>query len=557
MSVAQNRSILWDRIFVYGFLLAPTTVIFLITWWYSLDWDTVIDVPVFLYTGFLMDHFNMVPVRDFFTYNLLTTHEVFRWLYHFFGSSNRGMRIADTSILVVILPLMARMLVPFGRRAVWIGAIGFGLLHIRYGALSYLQRDYLALVPLSLMVLSATAWFGAKQRLRWILSGFFCGALVTIKPHLIVGGMVIYLYMIMDRDSEEPLNWRQWGSRGLSIFFYFSLGGCLPLLWMAAYFAYYGVLGEFVRTIVEFFPLHADISGRRSVFEPGERLPYLVYMTLLVTPWGDFQLAVGAVTGVALFLFLPGFDKRERRFGNLMLALLIVYLLYPCLAGRFYEHHYYPFRFFACAWLAFCFRKWPSGTPVRVNVFSRAVSAYIIVSLFYSDPSLMFKPVQTLPSSIAPEPRTKRIATWLERRLQPGDTIQPIEWGFCGIIHAALLTEAKVATDIIWAEGLFHHLSNPFIQDLRKKFIQDLTENKPRFVIRSKMDWDYMSGRDCSQDFEELDALLKRDYFLAIDSRDFRIWEHNDSPTADEDRARAPDDSNEKRPVDPQEFSLE
>ncbi len=135
MPVTANRISAMDRMIVYGLLLVPTTILFFLTWWRSLAWDTIIDIPVFMYTGFLMDHFNMVPVRDFFTYNMLGTHVIYRWLYHFFGSSNLGMRLADTAVLIVILALMIRMLAPFGRRVAWAGAVVFGLLHLRYGSL--------------------------------------------------------------------------------------------------------------------------------------------------------------------------------------------------------------------------------------------------------------------------------------------------------------------------------------------------------------------------------------------------------------------------------------
>jgi hypothetical protein len=534
---------------MYGLLLVPTTLLFLLTWWRSLAWDTIIDVPLFMYTGFLMDHFHMVPVRDFFTYNMLGTHVVFRWLYHFFGSSNLGMRLADTAILIIILALMIRMLAPFGRRVAWAGAVVFGLLHLRYGSLCYLQRDFLALVPITLMVLSATVWFRRHPRLRWLFAGLFCGTLLTIKPHLIIGGMVVFVYLIADRDVPEQLSNRQWASRFLRIALFFCLGGSLPLLWMAGYYAYYGVLGEFVRITADFFPLHADISGRRKVFDPGERLPYTLYMSLSGRPWGNFQLAMGTVCGVALLLFAPGIEKRERKLGYLLLCLVIAYAIYPCFAARFYEHHYYPFRFLSCALLAFCFRKWQFKTPLRVRLLSGSLAAFAIVSLFYADFDAMARPVESLPNSIAPPYRTQRMASWLAKRLQPGDTVQPIEWGFCGIVHAALENRVKIPTHIIWAEGLFHHISNPLVKDLRKSFMEDLTANKPRFVIRSKMEWDYITGHDCSELFEELDALLKRDYFVALDSRDFCIWESNTSPTAPEDRAHASDTGEEVEEV--------
>lgn len=535
MPDSPKRPLTFDSVVVYGLFLIPATLLLLLMWWRSLNWETIIDVPLFLYTGFLMDHYGMVPVRDFFAYNMLGTHVVFRWLYHFFGASNLGMRLADSAVLVAVLPLMMRMLAPFGKRVAWGAAVVFGLLHLRYGGLCYLQRDFLALPPITLMIVSATVWFAHMPRVRWLVSGLFCGVLLTIKPHLLLGGLAVLAFLVLDRKAGDRPSVSAWMQRGLRVSFYFALGASLPVLWMIGYYAYYGVLGEFVRIVTDFFPLHADINGDREVFGAGDRLPYTLYWILSVNPYGDFQLAMGAIGGIVLFVLLPSFDQQERRLGYLLLALTVAYFVYPCFAGRFYDHHFYPFRYLSCVWLGLCLRKWPFQTPRRAWVFSRAVAAYCVVSLLYCDFALAGKPPESLPSSIAPPYRTRRISEWLERRLQPGDTVQAIEWGFCGITHAMLQNQARTATGIIWAEGLFHHVSDPYVQELRKRFLHDLAKARPRFVIRSKMDWDYMIGRDCSQAFSELDEFLNRDYFVALDSRDFRIWESSTSPTAQAD----------------------
>ncbi|MBM3288748.1 MAG: hypothetical protein FJY92_01215, partial [Candidatus Hydrogenedentes bacterium] len=144
-----------ETLLVFAAFHIPLTLIFLVVLAKSMSWETIVDTPMFMYTGFLMDRFGMAPMRDFFTYNMPGTHVVFRWLYHFFGSSVLGMRLADTTFLAVIMLLFARILKPFGARVAWAAPVIFGLLHLTVGQHCYLQRDYIALVPLQLAFLSA------------------------------------------------------------------------------------------------------------------------------------------------------------------------------------------------------------------------------------------------------------------------------------------------------------------------------------------------------------------------------------------------------------------
>ncbi|MFA6240752.1 MAG: glycosyltransferase family 39 protein [Candidatus Hydrogenedentales bacterium] len=529
------RSLTGERLMVYGLFHIPMTILFVLGMWASMSWMSICDGPIFMYSGFLMDHYHMVPVRDFFTYNMIGTHVIFRLLYHVFGGSVMGIRLADAAVLLTIMALMMRMLAPFGHRVAWAGAVLFGSFQFFHWEHCTLEREYLGLVPLALAVLFATTWCADRMRLRWFMTGLFCGVLITLKPHLVIGCLALFGYFLLDRDSTERLRPAQWIGRSLRIACWCCLGGSLPVLWMAGYCLYYGILGEFLRVIIAFFPLHANISGQNEVFNPGERIPYLIYTFFSWRPWGGILLAVGTIAGLALFLLSPTVTQRERKLGYLFLGLQATYLIYPVFGSRFYDYHYYPFWFFCCAWVAFCLRKWPNETPLRFKAFALLLSAYVIGGLFYNN----YDEIKHTPHELLePAARTQRMATWVSRRLQPGDTVQPIEWGFCGTIHATLKTGAKVPTRIVWGEGLFHHVSNPFIQELRKNFVDELAASKPRFILQSKMNSDFIKGNDCSKIFPALEELLNRDYFIALDSQEFAIWESNASPTADDDRAR-------------------
>jgi hypothetical protein len=544
----SRRSVHLESLLLFAAFHIPLTLIFVIVLVKSMSWETVIDTPMFMYSGFLMDRFGMVPVRDFFTYNMLGTHVIFRWLYHYFGGSILGMRLADTAVLAVILLLFARILKPFGLRVAWGATVIFGLLHLSLGTYCYLQRDYLALVPLMLAILSASAWFKSNDRLRWFMTGLFTGSLATIKPHLMLGGIVLFGYLVLDTAANSESNRREWLTRALRIAWWCVLGSSLPILWMAAYLDYYGVLGEFVRVLIAYFPLHADINGSNMVFKEGEKLWYRIMGFLGTAGWDYYQLAMGVGAGVALFVTDHALTQGQRKYGNLLLALGLTYLLYPCIAARFYDHHYYPFRLLSVIWVAYCFRSWSADTPLRVKVFAWSIAAYVIAGVFY----VHYEQLQYPPSKDNPYFRTVILTRWLDQRLGPNDTVQAIEWAFCGSTHALLQTETKPATQIIWGEVLFHHVSNPFVQDLRKQFVAQLTDSAPRFIVQSKIEYDFVQGSDCTRYFPELDALLTKNYFVALDSHGFRLWESNISATADKDREQSkpdPADTAEEPPL--------
>lgn len=540
-----------ESLLLYAFFHIPLTLLFAVILFKSMSWETVIDTPMFMYSGFLMDKLGMVPVRDFFTYNMIGTHVIFRWLYHFFGGSILGMRLADTFVLAIVLLLFARVLKPYGLRVAWAGCLMFGILHVTLGQHVYLQRDYLALVPLQLAVLSATAWFKSRPSLRYFMTGAFVASMATIKPHLIVGAIVFFVYLILDTEQAKQSR-RDLIVRSGRIAAWCCIGGMVPLIWMAGYLAYYGVLGKFLTILIEYFPLHADINGSHVIFADDERFWYRFEKFFGTAPWDYYQVAMGVGAGLALYVTEKNVTRKERLYGNLMLALTLVYMFYPVIAARFYDHHYYPFRLFSLFFVAYLFKRWTPGTSAGVKTFAWGMAAFIITGMFYVN----YETLQVQPSRVNPYFRTARITQWMKPRLQAGDKVQALEWAFCGSTHALLLTEATPATRTIWGEVLFHHLDSPFVQDLRKEFIEELTASKPRFIIETKVEYDYVTGTNCSKDFPELQAFLAQDYFMAIDSNAFRLWEANTSPTAQKDReqfelkaAHSGDEDEDKAPV--------
>ena len=123
--------------------------------------------------------------------------------------------------------------------------------------------------------------------------------------------------------------------------------------------------------------------------------------------------------------------------------------------------------------------------------------------------------------------RVDEIAHWLKSRLQPGDTVQPLDVTG-GSVQGMLIAEAKIATKFILDWQFYFHVSSPYIQGLRKQFISQLYNSPPRFVIEVMTDKPWVSGVDTTNKFPELSSFLTDHYSIVFYGKGYEIWErHN------------------------------
>ena len=64
---------LFNALFILLVIL-PCAYLFWLAFKKSLTWQYSADLPLLLYTGFLMDHFSYIPYRDFFDMNMMGSH---------------------------------------------------------------------------------------------------------------------------------------------------------------------------------------------------------------------------------------------------------------------------------------------------------------------------------------------------------------------------------------------------------------------------------------------------------------------------------------------------
>jgi hypothetical protein len=89
-----------------------------------------------------------------------------------------------------------------------------------------------------------------------------------------------------------------------------------------------------------------------------------------------------------------------------------------------------------------------------------------------------------------------------------------------------LIARAQIATRFVNDFHFYHHLSNLYIQDLRKEFIQDLKAAPPRFIISyAGEDKPWVRGEDTTQEFSSLEKFIEKNYQVVLEQDGIMIYE--------------------------------
>ena len=201
---------------------------------------------------------------------------------------------------------------------------------------------------------------------------------------------------------------------------------------------------------------------------------------------GNHIWVAPAIMGVYLVQLAPDLSPAKKNHGTLLLLMIIAYLIYPCFSGQFFSQHWFPFSFFLVQAAFLCLTVKVEATRAIFRWLPAGV--LIICSLALTRPDTLSNiyllvASRQLPAANNPkEGRVDEMAAFLETRLRPGDTVQPIDW-VGGAIHAMLINRVKIATPFIYDEYFYHDLNVPYTQNLRTRFVDDLKATMPRFII--------------------------------------------------------------------------
>jgi hypothetical protein len=478
----------------------------------SLQWQIIHDGPILFYMGWLIRKFGFIPYRDFFDMNMPGAHWISALLGTVFGFSNPGYRRADLFILAVTLALVFLWLRSFGILPAWSGAVIFGLAYLQYGPGMSLQREFLILpFLLAALILFPLQGF-SKKMWQLFASGIFLGLAVLIKPQ---SGLMLFIFMAAIVFSKQEKSQRLLSAT------LFTLGCGLPFLVSLVYLGLNQALPAFIETSTRYWPLYTAINGRLEI-NTGVN-PLLEILDGLKSIGSPGLWLIPAGLGFFSVVMNRTHLQENRLKAAFMAGGAFSSLLGVIIANKYWEYHWLPFIFFMILLSSTGLSSFVNSTKSSIN-WAPAVSL-ILVMIVLLRPSVEFWLQingQPLP---APEGgRVDEISKYLVNNLQPGDTVQPLDWSN-GAVHAMLAAKAVPATRYLYDFHFYHHISEPEIQFLRQDLISQLTRSKPKLIIQFVEDRPWVNGPDTTREFSELQQFIKNNYFPDKERNGYIIWQ--------------------------------
>lgn len=465
----------------------------------SLSWRIDFDTPLLLYVAHLIDR-GYVPYRDVFDVNLPGTYLVNYLILKVFGHGDLSYRLADLSILALISLVTWSWMKRLGRSVAFSGVCLFALLYLGAGPLLTLQRDYLLLLPATAAMWMAVRLPRASRWSRAFVIGLTFGIGATIKPQALVGlpvAVAAALFMESDRESRGRAGW-------LFVAAFALAGLALPLLAATIYLWRAGALASFLDIARHYWPLFGEISGEQEVL-PSFKAQIEYRFVGLIGYVSGMVILLPAGYGWWVASRSERLDPRQRRLVFSIGALAAAFAFYTFLAGRFWTYHWLPCSFFLALLVASGLVESGRGRTALlvVSLAALQIAAPLLPRLYFG--------VLGGAVNVPKGGRVDEIAGFLSRHLEPGDKVQPLDWTG-GAVNAMLTARADLATRFFYTYVFYHHTSTPYIQGLRREFVDSLVRDQPRFIVELHVTPSIVHGPDTSREFAELGAVLKGRY---------------------------------------------
>lgn len=503
------------------FVISLLAIFIIVQASFSLQWPLAHDEAPLFYEAFLMQN-GKIPYKDFFDFQMPGSYII----YYLLGTlSNFGalrIRILDIIILASILFITYLALKKINKTSAILAGILFALSYLGGGPALSLQREYLILIFLSLAIFISLQ-DSLTNKHRFIL-GFLFGLASTIKPHAAIGLIPIILF---DLYPFVPLRDPSWFKKIITYFIGFSI----PILFIIIWLASTNALTPFLDIALNYWTLYSQINGELVILSDAERLSYILN---LIWRFGNHGLWL-IPAAFAMYL-----NQNKKIY--LLASLALCYAVYPALTGQFFPYHYILFIYFIIILASFAVTSHKSQvamiqSPVSNLQFSNspitnyALLIFLLVILFSIKPSQTFIRQLNNQPIVTSSDRAIEIANFLEKNLEEGDLVQPLDWTG-GTLLAMLQTRTPIATDYVFDFYFYHHISNPYIQNLRNDFMNQLETSMPRFIIEvTSADKPWVSGDDTTRiKFPELQTFLDENYSVTIQKDDYLIYELDDRP---------------------------
>ncbi len=460
------------------------------------------DAAVMLYAAALQSDLGHVVYRDVFDMNAPGAHLAFRAVYAVTAATDAAVRVLDITCLLALMGLTAAIVRRWGRRTMWSSAVLVGLMYVGAGDGLSLQREFLLLIPTALALVIVS---GASERvhghpervLRAFVAGICVGVASTIKPQALAFVVVVVVAMIGGRERRRHV-----ADAALAIL---AVGVGVVLAWVPilVWLRTQGALEAFVDIARHYWPLYDAIT--RQPYRTIDGLPRVVYLLEGYASALAGRRACWLVAALGGAWVWRATASEGRRPAVLpFVTFLVVTLTFPGITGKFWDYHWLPFGY-AAALLASV--AW--ATPVPHAVRTDRLAALVMVLAVVGLPTRAWVAAPRRAEELR---QTDALVASLQRALQPGDTVQPLDW--TGVaLHAMLRTRAPLATRFLEDVHLYHHAGHPYIERLRSTLLHEWHLVRPRFAIHVEARG-WAQGPSGRVPFAALERLLASDYVI-------------------------------------------
>lgn len=510
-AAAKLPSAIRARDVLIAALTASAGIFFLYLLVRSRHWEYEHDTPLLQYCGFLMHRYGWMPYRDFFETSMPGTFLFHQAVVSVFGRGNLAFIFVNDCLLMLLLAVSYLWMRQLSRPAAVLFICWYGAFYLASGPGELMQRDWLALLPMTL-AFAVMAHVQAPKFGAALAVGFLLGLCACIKPQLAVAAMPILLglHLLDNRPATQPLTQTLAGFL-LRTAAPAGLGLALPIIAVLGWLAHRGALGAFASMVRNYLPLHIQQTGDHVFLSPAQRWRYL--LTNAINLNGYWPMMMAAMIGFVLIDRQFAKQPRQQLLFRLAFSMLAIYAIEPVLSGQFWEYHYDPFQYWLIAILSLLV------VPALSDFRYFAIPGLVLLSsIGYS-----FSRHHVVHAGPAEHGHVADMVRTINKMVPPSAPVQPIDWT-TGAVQALLRTEHPIGTRFLYDYHFYHHVQNPVIQDLRGEFVSELIAHRVPFVLEVSRSYkDVMTGINTSDHFDELTRVLNERYEPVYEGDVYRL----------------------------------
>ncbi len=490
------------------------TALLLMVAWDSLQWHYEHDLALNIYKAWMITN-GKAPYHDFFDMNTPGNYMLLAMAGRLFGWSDLTFRLLDMLILLFISTCTYILMKPTGKHGALLAAGYFPLWYLSCGPNLSLQREFIAMAPISAMIALVTWLKSENLILKSFGIGLLAGCATIIKPQNIIFMFPVSIPFLVQSNAGYKST--------MKYVAYSATGFVVPLILTTIYLASVGGLIDFIDIARNYWPLYTHMNGVHIPVSGLNRTIYLIKSSGLGLMHFKFIMAL---TG----LLITGYKSNQTRDILTLIALLATSAAYPSVAGKFWTYHWLPFHYFCIC----CASLVANAFPLKIASTRTQVAAIgLCLMIFHTSARISYSMANSWQLGLSykanPEPDygiPVKASQFLLKNMNINDTVQPLDW-VGGAAHSMLLAKAPLSTRFLFDFCFYHHISTPYIQGLRKQFMEQLSTRKPRFILEITKYKLRPKGHDTTTEFKELTDHLKNHYQPVFSDETFTIFERN------------------------------